>query len=148
MHLNYFTLLLWLNAGGLVTALLGAYPTWRVWGRIGLACEVTAAMIVGIVMLCNAMMLMGAAISGPARVTFSFCVSGIVRLIAAIALAFAAHVYLGLPWTPLMLWVGGFYLVLLHCEAFWLAGALKRDAHLVALGKLPRDNRLEFFLRK
>jgi hypothetical protein len=148
MYLNYFTLMLWLNAGGLATALLGAYPTWLRWGRIGLACEVAAGLVVGIVMLFNAMMLMGAAMSGPARVTFSFCISGIIRLIAAVALAFAASVFLGLPWEPLILWVAGFYLVMVHCEAFWLARALRRDAHLVALGKLPRDNRLEFFLRK
>jgi hypothetical protein len=141
MVLNYFTLLLWLNLVSLATGLLGAYPTWMVWGRKGLACEVAAVMIVGSVMLFNAMMLVGAALSGPARLAFAFCLGCVLRIVAALGLAWVASVTIPLPWTPLAVWVGIFYVSMLHCEAFWLAKEFKRDAHLVALGRLPRDRR-------
>jgi hypothetical protein len=141
MVLNYFTLLLWLNVAAGAVGLLGAYPTWLWWGRKGLACEVAAGMIVGSVMLFNAMMLIGSALSGPARLAFAFCLGSVLRVAAALGIAWIASEAIPLPWTPLAVWVGVFYVTMLHCEAFWLAGEFKRDAHLVALGRLPRDRR-------
>jgi hypothetical protein len=141
MVLNYFTLLLWLNIASLAVGLLGAYPTWLWWGREGLACMVAAAMIVGSVMLFNAMMLIGSALSGPARLAFAFCLGSVLRVGAALGVGWVAHFALELPWTPLGVWVGMFYVAMLHAEAFWLAGEFKRDAHQVALGRLPRDRR-------
>jgi hypothetical protein len=141
MVLNYFTLLLWLNITALAAGLLGAYPTWLWWGREGLACQVAAGMIVGSVMLFNAMMLIGAALSGPTRLAFAFCLGSVLRVAAALGLAWVAHRGLQLPWAPLAGWVGVFYIVMLHAEAFWLASEFKRDAHQVALGRLPRDRR-------
>jgi hypothetical protein len=118
----------------------GAWPTWRLAGWKGFISELVAGAVVMPIMLASSLVVLRGALRGPIAAVKLFVVGWVVRLPVVVVLAFLLGFFCRLHLVAFLCWVGLFYLVAVMGEGFWLAKALKRDAFLVALGKIHRPS--------
>jgi len=149
MRISFAASLVWVVLAGVLVGLLGAFPTWHLAGRDGLAAELWAGGIVLVAVVLSAAVVVCAAWRGPATAAAAFPASGLIRLGVGLALGCAAARWAGVDAAAFFVWPAVFYLAMLGAESFWLARALNRDADDVARGRLrcpgrePPDARRE-----
>ncbi|MCJ7544913.1 MAG: hypothetical protein MUP47_10205 [Phycisphaerae bacterium] len=140
MRLSFWAILGWVGAIGLLAGAIGAWPTWRLAGQEGLVGEVLAAAIVLPIVLASAVIVWAVASHGPGLAAAAFMAAGVVRLAAVVATALILYQFVRPHTVAFLIWVGLLYLVTVIGEGVWLARALKRDAFLVALGRVDRPS--------
>jgi hypothetical protein len=110
-------------AGLAAAALLGAYPTWSVYGWHGLTCGAWAAGINVVVFAISvAATCWVARVSGPTAAGKAFMFSGVLRIALLGGAAVLAARVLGIEDNAFWLWAGGLYMVMVIMEALWVAG--------------------------
>ncbi|MBL7219087.1 MAG: hypothetical protein ISS69_03160 [Phycisphaerae bacterium] len=132
--------LAWIILPGLLAWAVGAYPTYRLAGKAGLAAQGAASVVVLLVTGASAVMIARLAVRGPKVAAMGLLLSGFARLILVVGAIFAARRMFDLPLPVLMIWTGLFYVVMLGGEVIWLGRALSRDNFLVELGDIVREN--------
>lgn len=140
MRLSFWAILGWVGLIGVLAGAIGAWPTWHLAGREGLVAEVLAGAIVLPIMLASAVIVWGVGSHGPALAAAAFLAAGVVRLTAVVATSLILYRFVRPHAVAFLIWVGLLYLVTVIGEGVWLARALKRDAFLVALGRVDRPS--------
>jgi hypothetical protein len=136
MRISFAALIGWVVGVGVLVWGLGAYPTYRLAGGVGLEAESAAAVTVMVVMIVSAGVVRINADLGPARAAMAFLYSCAVRILACVGLTVGLWALLDLPIRILFVWTSIFYVSMLTVEGTWLARALGRDAYLEALGEI------------
>jgi hypothetical protein len=109
-------------AGLAAAALLGAYPTWSMYGWQGLTSGAWAAGInVGVFALSVAATCWVARVSGPTAAGKAFMFSGVLRIALLGGASLLAVRVLGIQDNAFWLWAGGLYMVMVIMEAMWVA---------------------------
>ena len=139
LRISFPALLGWVLPLGLLVGGVGIYPTLRIAGTSGLHAELAAGLVVLSVMLANGAWTVWTARKGPREVAFAFMLSGVVRVFVCLLVGVVVWQLVPLPLRCYAVWLGIFYLTMLLGEGVWMARALKRDALLVALGKIERS---------
>ncbi len=140
LQLSFWAMLGWVGVIGMLLGAVGAWPTWMLAGREGLMSELIAGAVVLPIMLASALVVLRGSLRGPAAAVKMFVVGWAVRLPAVVALALLLGFFCRVHLVAFMCWVGLFYLATIVCEGLWLAKGLKRDAFLVALGRIHRSS--------
>ena len=128
MNVPVGSLLVFLAVPGLLTAGIGAYPTWAIAGPSGLAAAGAAGAAVFLAMFVSGCAMLWR--SGPRaeQVANRFAGSAIIRIAICLAAAALAWYLFRLPIDVLLLWTGLFYVAMLVGECIWLARTLRRRA--------------------
>jgi hypothetical protein len=134
--------LAWIILPGLLAWAVGAYPTYRLAGRAGLAAQGVASLVVLLATGTSAVIIAKLATRGPTVAAMGMLLSGFARLILVVGATFVVRCLFDLPILVLLIWMGLFYVVMLGGEIIWLARALSHDNYLVALGEINRDEKL------
>jgi hypothetical protein len=109
-------------AGLAAAALLGAYPTWTMYGWKGLTSGAWAAAInVVVFALSVGATCWVARVSGPTAAGKAFMFSGVLRIGVLAAVAFLVVRTLRIDDNAFWLWAGGLYMVMVIMEALWVA---------------------------
>jgi len=132
--------LAWIILLGLLAWAVGAYPTYRLAGRAGLAAQGVASLVVLLATGTSAVIIAKLATRGPKIAAMGLLLSGFARLILVVGATFAVRGLFDLPLMVLLVWMGLFYVAMLGGEVIWLARALHHDSFLVALGEINREN--------
>jgi hypothetical protein len=140
LQLSFWAMLGWVVVIDVLMGAAGAWPTWHLAGWKGLTGELVAGAIVIPIMLASALVVLRGALRGPGAAVKLFVAGWGVRLPAVVALALLLGFFCRLHLAAFLCWVGLFYLAAIVGEGFWLAKALKRDAFLVALGRIHRPS--------
>ena len=94
----------WIIMLGLFVWVVGLFPTWRLAGKVGLAAQAIAAVIVMIATCTSAMIIIKLARSGPRVAAIGMLLSGFVRLILVVGAIFLVRWLLELPLITLLIW--------------------------------------------
>lgn len=112
-------------AGLAILSLAGLWPTWRLCGAPGL---VSAAWAVGVNIVVFTLNLAGICIVGRRfgliAVGKFFMLTGMVRVMLMLGIAFIVASLAGERGSAFWLWAGGLYVVLVMMEAVWLANSV------------------------
>ena len=133
--------LAWIVMLGISAWAVGAYPTYRLAGRAGLAAQGAASIVVLLATGASAIVIARLAARGPKVAAMGLLLSGFARLILVVGATYVVRCLFDLPLLVLLIWTGLFYVVMLGGELIWLSRALSRDNYLVALGDISRENR-------
>jgi hypothetical protein len=131
--------LAWIVMLGMTAWAIGAYPTYHLAGKGGLAAQAVASVVVLLVTWTSAVIIAKFASRGPKAAAMALLLSGFAKMILIVATVFTLKTSFNLPFLALMIWMGLFYVVMLGGELIWLSRALSHDAFLVALGDITRE---------
>jgi len=130
--------LAWIITLGVAAWAIGAYPTWLLAGWGGLLAQGLAGGVVLLTTALSTMMIADLAARDPAQAAVGLAGFGAIRVMLAISAFVAGWKYLGLPPTPLLLWIVLFYVSALTGQIVWSVMALRPDPHVAAPGKTNR----------
>ena len=105
---------------------IGAFPTWLLAGRAGLAAQAVAGGIVMVVMTAGAALVVVFARGGISRAVSGFMAMGVVRMGVCLGGTGLAIYTSTLPRAVLLVWTGVFYLAMISGEGLWLSRAVRR----------------------
>ena len=132
-RVSVMSMLGWMTASMAVTALAGAYPTWRWAAAEGLWAMLAAAAVVAAVFgVSGVAMIRFFSGKDPTRLAYLFPLSA-VRIVACLMAAGAVWAVSVLPMQAYFIWIALFYVTVLLVESVWFARYLK----LGVFGKMP-----------
>ena len=129
----------WIIMLGLIAWAVGAYPTYRLSGKDGLAAQGVASAIVFAATTVSVLMTSRLAARGPRAAAMGMLVAGFARLALIVAAVLLVRWLSELNLTVLLIWTGLFYLAMFGGEVVWFTRALSHDTYMVALGEINRD---------
>ena len=139
MEIRFSALLGWVLPVGVLTGLVGLYPTYRWAGGDGILALIAAGAAALLVVLISGFITCILARRGPAMAAGGFLFASLLRVVVCLILTAAAWQAFDLPGKVVFLWACLFYGLMILCEAGWVSRALSRDARRVHLGEIRRE---------